>query len=147
MLARVGRWLRAAGYDTAIPAPGTGDRALLDTAIAERRMLLTRDRAIAGRIGAAGYVLVLTADGLDATARELRDRLGIDWLRSPFTRCVVDNAILQPCSETERGLMPPDAHERGEGCTACPTCGRIYWVGSHHARMRARLAKWAGERG
>ena len=146
MLARLGRWLRAAGYDAGIAEPGTGDRALLDAAIAEGRILLTRDRAIAGRVGAAGHVVVLQGDGMDATARELRDRLGIDWLREPFSRCVVDNSLLRPCSETERLLMPSDARSRGNPCTACPTCGRVYWAGGHHARMRARLASWAVKR-
>ena len=109
MLARLGRWLRAAGYDTTIAEPGAADRALLDAAIAERRVLLTRDRAVANRIGAAGHVLVLTTDGIDATARELRDRLGIDWLRAPFTRCVVDNTQLQPCDVEQRTLLSQDA--------------------------------------
>jgi uncharacterized protein with PIN domain len=25
----------------------------------------------------------------------------------------------------------------------CPACERIYWPGSHHRRMRARLEAWA----
>ena len=147
MLARIGRWLRAAGYDTALAEAGMGDRALLDAAIAERRLLLTRDRALAGRVGAAGHVFVLEADGIEATARELRDRLGADWLCAPFTRCVVDNTVLEPCAAAQQQAMPQDARERGDPCTSCPTCGRVYWPGGHHARMRARLESWAAEAG
>lgn len=143
MLTRVGRWLRAAGYDTANPEPGAGDRALLDAAIAQNRILLTRDRAIADRVGAASHVLVVKADGMDAVARELRDRLGVDWLRAPFTRCVVDNAELEPCAPPQRGSLPQDARHRGDPCTTCPACGRIYWSGGHHRRMRSRLEDWA----
>ena len=145
MLARVGRWLRAAGYDTATPQPGTADRTLLDAAVAEDRTVLTRDRALAGRRGAAGRVVVLHAEGFDATARELRWRLGIDWLSAPFTRCVVDNAILQPCAPAQQQAMPADARLRGDPCAACPDCGRIYWSGGHHQRMLARLQRWAQE--
>src|SRR5438128_10712908 len=44
MLARLGRWLRAAGYDTAIAAGGLPDAALIARCAAEARILVTRDR-------------------------------------------------------------------------------------------------------
>jgi uncharacterized protein len=43
MLVRLGRWLRAAGYDTAIIEDALSDREILDRAIHEERLLLTRD--------------------------------------------------------------------------------------------------------
>src|SRR3977135_3678526 len=44
MLTRLGRWLRAAGYDTAIAENGMPDAALIARCVAEDRILLTRDR-------------------------------------------------------------------------------------------------------
>jgi uncharacterized protein with PIN domain len=49
MLKRVGRWLRAAGYDVAIVEDGARDDDLLKRATAEHRLLLTCDRRLAGR--------------------------------------------------------------------------------------------------
>ncbi|MBX6323464.1 MAG: hypothetical protein IRY94_16695, partial [Rhodospirillaceae bacterium] len=49
MLIRLGRWLRAAGDDTAI-APGTmPDTAVLAWALRDSRLLLTRARGVARR--------------------------------------------------------------------------------------------------
>jgi Mut7-C RNAse domain len=46
MLAGLGRWLRIAGYDTAIADCGRRDRDLVEQAHAEQRILLTRDRRL-----------------------------------------------------------------------------------------------------
>ena len=46
MLVGLGRWLRIAGYDTAIADCGRRDRDLVEHAHAENRVLLTRDRRL-----------------------------------------------------------------------------------------------------
>ena len=141
MLARLGRYLRAAGYDTAIGAAGEHDRALLARAIAEDRMLLTCDRAMLARRDAAGRVMVLP-HGLDPGARALGERLDIDWLAAPFTRCLVDNARLRPATRAEHARLPERARAVGGPVRACPDCGRLFWPGSHVKRMADRLARW-----
>ena len=78
MLWGLGRWLRAAGYDTATAARGLADGELLRRAGAEGRVLLTLDRALEARAGAQAVAITLGSEGLDAGARELRARLGID---------------------------------------------------------------------
>jgi uncharacterized protein len=49
MLTGIGRWLRAAGYDTVIAAGGASDADLLAQARAESRVLLTCDRGLAAQ--------------------------------------------------------------------------------------------------
>ncbi|MFQ6019031.1 MAG: Mut7-C RNAse domain-containing protein [Kiloniellaceae bacterium] len=142
MLQGLGRWLRAAGYDTAIAGRGLPDRGLLRRALVEGRVVLTCDRELAARTDADGRVVTLSANGLDATARELRDGMGIDWLHAPFTRCLVDNAVLRPAARIHRAGVPPQARALGVAINACPACGRVYWPGSHVRRMRARLESW-----
>ena len=145
MLQKLGRWLRAAGYDTAIAASGSDDRVLLTLAAVEGRTLLTRDRKLAALAGESVAVLALQTDGVEASARELRNRLTIDWLQAPFTRCLVDNTILRPATEPEREAMPPRAKAVGGDVNLCPECGRLYWPGSHVRRMQAKLVRWAEE--
>ena len=142
MLTRLGRWLRAAGHDTAIAAPGSEDGVLLRQAVAEDRLLLTRDGHLAAHPGRGRRVQRLAADGVQAQARELRDRLGVDWLLAPFTRCVVDNAVLRAATPADRTAAPAGALAQGGPFTTCPQCRRLYWPGSHHRRMRARLEAW-----
>jgi len=139
MLQGVGRWLRIAGYDTAIAARGSADAELLALAAVEARVLLTCDRVLGAQAAGA---LVLDSERLDEAARALRQRLGIDWLRAPFSRCVLDNTPLRSAGERELASVPRSAVRAGETVTACPECARVYWPGSHVRRMQARLERW-----
>ena len=139
MLRGVGRRLRVAGYDTAIAETGSADAELLALVAAEARILLTCDRALGAQHPGA---LVLEGERLDEAARALRRRLGIDWLRAPFSRCLVDNAELRPAGAQALARVPGSARRDGETVTVCPECARVYWSGSHVRRMRARLERW-----
>lgn len=142
MLARLGRWLRAAGYDTLIAEDVADDRVLLETALTQGRVLLTRDRELAGRRRAGARVIHVQGDRVPAQAQELKRQLGIDWLFDPFTRCVVDNTPLRAAEADEARAIPPKARALGGPFLACPSCGRLYWQGSHHRRMAKRLKSW-----
>ena len=144
MLRGLGRWLRAAGYDTSIAHAGQADGELLRRAGAEARVLLTRDRELAARAGLDAGVVALATESLDASAHELRARLGIDWLFAPFTRCLLDNAALLPASTEARLSLPAKARGLEGPINTCPDCARLYWPGSHLRRMHARLEAWQG---
>jgi uncharacterized protein len=144
MLHGLGRWLRAAGYDTAIVAGALTDGAVIEAALAQERLLLTCDRDLGARRELEGRVVVLPPAGLDAAAGALGSRLRLDWLRAPFTRCLLDNTPLVPASASDLARVPGPARD-GEGpFRACPTCERVYWPGSHVRRMAAPLARWNG---
>lgn len=144
MLVGLARWLRAAGYDAATAVPGDDDRRLIARAAVERRLFLTRDRPILLHKAAAGLVVVLEAQALDAQALELRRRLALDWLADPFSRCLVCNVVLAPARPQEIARAPEQARDGGGPFCRCPSCDRLYWPGSHARRMRARLESWAG---
>jgi uncharacterized protein len=142
MLLRLGRWLRAAGYDTATAAGGLGDRELIRRCAAEGRILLTRDRQLAARARSAVAVMPLAAGGIAAQAGALKAALGIDWERAPFTRCLVDNAPLAAARAAALAEVPPASRAAAFPLLRCPECHRLYWPGGHVRRMRARLALW-----
>lgn len=145
MLVGLARWLRAAGHDAATPVPGDDDRRLIARAAVEERVFLTRDRPIARHKAAAGLVLILESESLDAQAVELRRRLRVDWLADPFSRCLVCNVSLVTARPQEMARAPDAARLGGGPFCRCPSCERLYWPGSHARRMRARLEAWAGE--
>jgi uncharacterized protein len=145
MLKGVGRWLRAAGYDAAIVDAGAHDDDLLARAAAEHRVLLTCDRGLAKRAGPDATVVVLGTEHFDDAARELRERLGIDWLHAPFTRCLRDNVPLMPADEEAIAELPTTAREGDGPIMRCPECGRLYWPGSHVRRMLAKLTRTQAE--
>lgn len=144
MLQRVGRWLRAAGYDTAIEAQGSSDRRLLERAFEEGRCLLTRDRKLLEHRGARETVVLLTGEDVEGCARELSERLGVDWQLNPFTRCLRCNTPLVSASAAQMHGIPPRARARVDHALYCPQCRQLYWEGSHVQRMRERLRQWQG---
>lgn len=132
MLAGLARWLRAAGYDTGMAERGSHDGAVVARAVAEKRLLLTRDRRILERRGAWRHVMVLRGQSLDAWAAEMRSRLGLSWWHAPFTRCLLCNTVLESIR-----TVAPDRE-----LAWCPACRKLYWPGSHTRRMIAALRRW-----
>ena len=142
MLSGIGRWLRSAGYDTAIPARGSDDADLLAQARREGRVLLTRDKRLADADPSA---LLIASGAIDEQAIELKRALGVDWRLAPFTRCSVDNTPLQPAGSADLLRMPDESRLLPGPHQVCRTCGRVYWPGSHVRRMSARLERWAAD--
>ncbi len=139
MLARRGRWLRAAGYDVAIASPGERDGALLQRAAEERRLFITRDRRLLEHHAAAGRVILLQANTLAGQFAELSGRLAIDWLCKPFSRCLGCNSELIEADAQQRVRVPAEALREDERLLYCPRCDKSYWSGSHVKRMRLKL--------
>jgi uncharacterized protein with PIN domain len=139
MLARLGRWLRAAGYDVVIAASGEEDRKLLQQACVERRRFLTRDRKLLEYRGAAEVVTLIAANQLAGQFAELSSRFTIDWLCRPFSRCLECNSelVLAPAETACR--VPTGALRDDEPLLYCPVCDQPYWYGSHVKRMRRKL--------
>lgn len=142
MLARLARYLRAAGYDTALAADTAPDRDIIRQAVEEGRWLLTMDRKIQDHKAARGRLVVLAHAELDAQARELQECFTMDWAGHAFFRCILDNAFLEVLNEVDIGRVPDDVRLSGQPLMRCPSCGRVYWRGSHYRRMMGRLLRW-----
>jgi len=123
------------GYDTAYPEPGP-DRALIDRARAEDRILLTRDKELASRLRDAVEV---RSDDLEEQIREVAAVLRLQ-LVDPLSRCSLCNEILAPLPPEEvGGLVPEGVRSRHREFWRCPSCRRVYWQGSHWNKMIERL--------
>jgi len=141
-LARLGRYLRLAGFDTRIE-PGLDDRALVEASQAQGRVLLTRDRHLVEFLRPSRVFVPLATRPAEQFVEVVR-RLQLEALARPFTRCMVCNA---PVAPVDRAALPPDLPERVRKAHStflgCGGCGRVYWPGSHHRRM-GRLLEAAG---
>ena len=145
MLGTLCRYLRFMGYDTAsanniTPGNTREDSVLLKRAVSEDRILLTRDRDLAKRGGAAA---VLIGDGdVIHQVRQLVD-LGIVDPGLRMTRCSLCNEPLRAAHEKEiQGAEY--APERDKGKKAffwCRQCRRLYWMGSHGEDLKNRFKK------
>lgn len=140
MLINVAQWLRVAGYDTSLPAPGSPDRHLVDRSRAEQRWLVTADADLLELVCAPFYVLYLSGPDDQARLKELTLRLNLDWCLAPFSRCKNCNTPLHTAGEREKQLFHPGVRGvSNEVVWACATCRQLYWEGSHVRRMRSRL--------
>jgi hypothetical protein len=143
MLAGLARWLRAAGYDAALAAPDETEAEIVARCQAQDRVLVTRSARLLERSRGGVRIVRLADDDEEAQALALARATALDWTRAPFTRCLVDNAALRTAAEDELAHIPARARALPGPFRACPSCGRLYWPGSHVRRMSAKLRRWA----
>jgi uncharacterized protein with PIN domain len=106
--------------------------------------VLSRDRELlkCREIARGCYVHALKAE---AQLREVAARYDLAARARPFTRCLVCNLPLQAVDKASvAAIVPQKVRERQEQFSRCAGCGRIYWPGSHYARMRAALGELLG---
>ena len=142
MLGSLCRYLRAAGYDAAFANNGASDADLLQQCHREKRYFLTQDTLVREHKASHGIALILPHASLDRLAAQVGAHFQLDWVKHSFTRCLVDNTPLAAADEAAIARIPPDARKPDEPLAHCPLCGRVYWRGSHHRRMREKLEKW-----
>ncbi|MFQ5729332.1 MAG: DUF5615 family PIN-like protein [Waddliaceae bacterium] len=143
MLVRLGRWLRAAGYDTVVIETPLTDREILDKALKENRYLITRDRHFLDMKEAEGILVWLEANAVEECVEELSRKVLINWVKSPFSRCLLCNEVLKEAEPEVLDRVPEDVRLNCKEFWRCEKCGKIYWMGSHTKRMLSKLREWA----
>jgi uncharacterized protein with PIN domain len=108
---------------------------LADISLGERRILLTRDRGLLKRRSITHGLFVHSQHPEEQTLEVIR-RLDLRQRLAPLTRCVRCNGELAvvPKDEVADQLEPMTLRYYDE-FSRCPDCGRIYWAGSHYARL------------
>lgn len=142
MLGSLARWLRLLGYDT-LYFSGDDDSVLLWRARRQRRLLVTRDRELAGRRNAKGVIL-LRSPQLRGQWSELVVACNLRPGRNRLmTRCGDCNTRIVPLSrEAARGRVPPYVHATRRRFRRCPTCDRVFWRATHVTGIASRLEEF-----
>jgi uncharacterized protein with PIN domain len=144
MLGTLTRYLRFMGYDTLSanslePGDTREDTALLRIAREEGRFLLTRDRELARRGG--DQAVFLGSEDVMAQIRTLSS-LGLVTQGIVMDRCSLCNTRLRPATAAE--VEEAEYAPRGKGGLEfflCPSCRRVYWMGSHGRNLRESLTR------
>jgi uncharacterized protein with PIN domain len=111
------------------------DATLADVSLSEQRILLTRDRGLLKRRAITHGLFVHSQDAEEQTLEVIR-RLDLAQRLAPFTRCIRCNGRLAAVPKDEvSDQLEPLTREFYEEFSRCTQCGRIYWAGSHHARL------------
>jgi uncharacterized protein with PIN domain len=133
-LGRLAGYLRMLGFDAAYDSH-LDDPELVRIAVAQRRILLTRDRGLLKHSAVTHGYWVRETESRLQTAEIVR-RFDLDRSLDPFTRCMACNQPLRPASKMEvRERIPEPVAAAHDEFRECPGCGRVYWQGSHYRRM------------
>jgi len=139
-LGKLARHLRMAGFDTLYGNDWDDDR-IAAIALAERRTILTRDRGLLRRRDVERGYCVRAVES-EAQLGEVVGRLQLEPLIRPFTRCRECNTPLEDLArEAVRERVPERVLGLYERFKRCPTCGRVYWEGTHYRRMQGVLER------
>lgn len=137
-LGKLARRLRFLGFDVAY-SNCAGDAAIIAEALAERRIILTRDRGILKqRVVQHGYLV--RSDNVLKQVGEILDRFDLRGLIRPFSRCARCNALLEKVEKQDvEHELPPMTRIHYENFHRCSGCAALYWRGSHAAALEAWL--------
>lgn len=147
MLGGLAKWLRAAGYDTYYAREGTdvSDRSLTLKALEEDRVLLTSDGGFLERKpvrdGHVGFMRVPHAP-LEGQLRLVVERFDLARGESRCMECNGELETVAPGEVAKR--VPPGVRYDHDEFFLCRGCGRVFWHGSHWARISGRLNRVFG---
>ncbi len=130
--------LRMAGLDT-LYDPGLDDGQLAGRAVAEGRIVLTRDRALLMR-GIIDHGHLIRECRPVRQLLEVVELYGLKDELAPLSRCLVCNTLLQPVAKDEiSSRLQPLTRKYYQTFQICRSCDKIYWPGSHRERMQGVL--------
>jgi uncharacterized protein with PIN domain len=142
---KLAKWLRMMGYDSLF-FDGSDDSQMVAQAMAEGRVILTRDTEImkrrlitSGRLRA----VLIESEKPERQMRQLMDALDLKRQFRPFTLCLECNQpLIEKSQEEVKDRVPPYVYKTQSQYMECPVCRRIYWRGTHWEAMTRRLKKW-----
>jgi uncharacterized protein with PIN domain len=133
-LGKLARRLRMLGFDAAYDNQ-LDDREIVDIAVREKRIVLTRDRKLLFR-KAVTHGFWIRADDADTQVRGVLQRLDLYDQVRPLQRCMECNGRIEPVArEQVWSRLEPLTRRYYSEFFCCSRCQKIYWSGSHVAHM------------
>ena len=141
---KLAKWLRMLGYD-AVFFEGDDDAYMIDRALKENRVILTRDTQVMkrgvitnGRLSA----ILIDSDEPERQALQVIETLHLDFRSRLFTICLECNNPLEERGKEEiKDRVPPYVFKTQPQYMECPVCHRIYWRGTHWQAMLRKLER------
>jgi len=111
---------------------------LSETARSEERWLLTRDRELSS---VGPRTLLVRSETLDDQLVEVLSRLALRPTATlEWSRCGECNGVLRAVEREEVApVLPPFVLATAPRFRRCTGCGRVYWPGTHGARILSRM--------
>ena len=136
MLGTLARWLRLMGINTSYEKD-LSDKEMTKLVRETDRILLTRDLDLARILGDRSIRIESTT-----LEDQLNQFLSLfpELPLQPLTRCSICNGTLSDLPSTEvRDRVPEGVIEHYDTFWKCESCGKIYWPGSHHEKIKQTI--------
>lgn len=140
MLGTLAKWLRICGFDTYFANSEISDDELLEMAKKENRCLITRDKELTIRAKKRKLELIeINSTDLDEQLSCVLCNVTLDKTKI-LTRCTLCNSTLDEIKkEGAKSKVPEKIFENNEKFWLCPSCNKIYWVGTHYEKMLNKI--------
>lgn len=138
-LGRLARYLRRFGFDTAY-RNDYQDREIVDQAVREKRIILSRDRGLLMRKRVKWAKFIWNDDPKRQLA-EVFERFQLaQYYQGEESRCVNCNSKLVEIAKEEIiERLEPKTKKYFEDFKYCQQCDKIYWRGSHFEKTEKML--------
>jgi uncharacterized protein with PIN domain len=137
MLGSLARWLRIVGQDT-LYVRDMDDDDIVSLGKREGRVVLTRDKELASRMGDLGALI--RSDELMEQMAQVVGEFQIEM--EGESRCTVCNGPLEKVGKEEvADRVPERSLERNSHFYRCTVCGKVYWKGSHWDDIYERMER------
>jgi uncharacterized protein with PIN domain len=134
-IGRLAKYLRLCGFDT-IFVDSLTDRNIIDIAVREHRIILSRDKELMSNKKVTRGFRILSEKPVEQLS-EVISNYGLRKFFQPFSRCTNCNGLLEIVNEDEiDDKLPQRTREFFSHFMRCSSCGKIYWEGSHYDRMK-----------
>jgi len=145
MLGKLAKWLKILGFDVAYDNKAE-DRELLNLARKEGRILLTRDLRLLERAEDIPSLFIESEKWPEQIEQVIRE-LNLRHKAKPYSRCLQCNIELKNLPKRKaRNLVAPFIFEHAASFAVCPSCGRVFWQGTHFEDMEFKLAEILGKK-
>jgi uncharacterized protein with PIN domain len=146
MVGKLARWLRILGFDVAF-FPRIEDDELINLAASEKRIILTRDHELIAkakkRKTLAGRALLIESEKWEEQVEQVLEHFKLRPKIDPNSRCLECNEKLKFLPKARaKNLVPPFVYEKADSFALCPSCGRVFWKGTHFRDMERKLARF-----
>jgi len=133
-LGKLARKLRLLGFDSRY-GNDLQDRDIVEQAIQEQRIILTRDKGIL-KYGSVTHGYWLRSDDPKRQVNEVMKHFQLLQDIQPFTLCSsCGGPLVQVDAKQLMERLPQDTRQQFKLFMECQLCRQLYWQGSHYTRI------------
>lgn len=145
MLGKLAKWLKILGFDVVYDNKAE-DCELLNLARKQGRILLTKDHRLLGGAKDIPSLFIESEKWQEQIAQVLRD-LNLWHQAKPYSRCIQCNIELKGLPKRRaKNLVAPFVYEQASSFAVCPSCGRVFWQGTHFEDMESKIGNILGKK-